>query len=209
MDKFITIDLEGDGCSKDINQKLFPEGGHYDPETRIWCVTFACSEDTVTYVCKLPNRPRELPNGMMTKAYHEDATRVPDIVDGHRVKEFKVYSSFIYAVYCRIRKLKEIGFKVCFKGYGEYNYDKDMLEIIFDRFKLDTSVLDCMLNVHKCTVGRWKETSRQVTTGNRIPNQEYIIRGIRHNIEDSIQLYNIVREYAQQRTDRVKEEIPA
>lgn len=197
MNKFVTIDIEGDGCSRDINQKLFPEGGHYDPETRIWCVTFAHDKETYTYVCKLPNRPRELPNGMKTKAYHEDATKVPDNIDSHPVKEFKVYSSFIYAIYCRIKKLNELCFKVCFKGYGEYDYDKDMLEIIFNKFNLDTSVLECMLNVHKSTVGRWKETTKQVTTGNRIPNQEYIIRGIRHNIEDAIQLYNITREYVQ------------
>jgi hypothetical protein len=205
--KIVTIDIEGDALSKDINQKLFPEGGHYDPDTRIWCVTFAHDSETYTYVCKLPNTVRTLPNGMKTKAYHEDATVVPESVDGHNVMQFRVYSSFIYAIYCRMCKLKELGFTVCFKGYGKYNYDKDMLTIIFDKFGLDTSVLECMLNVHKLTVGRWSETAKQISTGTRIPNQEYIIRGIRHNIEDCLQLYNIVREYVHERTDGKNQEI--
>ena len=187
--KTVTIDIEGDGISKDINQKLFPNGGHYDPETRIWCVTFTDDNGTDTYVCKLPPTPRP-----GRKAYHELNTRVPKEIGGHKVTEVKNYWSFLNTIYLIIKLYKVTGCSICFKGYGKYDYDKDMLEIVFKKFGIETDVLDCLINVHKQTVGRWKETTKQIYTGTRIPNQEYIINGIKHNIEDSIQLYNLVKE---------------
>ena len=190
--KIATIDIEGDGLSKDLNQKLFKNGGHYDPDTRLWCITFTDDKGTDTYVCKLPPIPRP-----GRKAYHEVATKVPNEINGHKITEVTDYWSFLDTIYLLLKRYKLSGYKICFKGYGKYNYDKDMLEIIFKKFNIDTDILDCLINAHKSTVGRWKETDKQIHTGIRIPNQEYIINGIKHNIEDSIQLYNLVMEYVQ------------
>ena len=190
--KIVTIDIEGDGLSRDLNKKLFPEGGHYDPDTRLWCITFTDDKGTDTYVCKLPTQPRQ-----GRKAYHEAATKVPKEINGHKVTEVTDYWSFLNTIYLLLKLYKASGYKICFKGYGKYDYDKDMLEIVFKKFDIDTDVLDCLINVYKATVGRWKETPKQIYTGKRIPNQEYLINGLTHNIEDSMQLYNITREYVQ------------
>ena len=187
--KLVTIDIEGDSCSRDVNKKLFPVPPHYDPDTRVWSVTFTDELETETYVCKLPPQPRP-----GRKAYHEVATKVPNNMDNHIVKEESDYVEFLWMIYYKLLYYKRKNYHICFKGYGSYNYDKDMLEIIFKKFDVDTDVLDSMINAYKATVGRWKETSKQVYTGNRIPNQKYLINGLRHNIEDSEQLYNIIKE---------------
>lgn len=190
--KLVTIDIEGDALVAEINQRLFPEGGHYDPDTRLWCITFTDDKGTDTYVCKLPTQPRQ-----GRKAHHKAATKVPKEINGHKVTEVTDYWSFLNTIYLLLKLYKLSGYKICFKGYGKYNYDKDMLEIVFKKFNIDTDVLDCLINVYKATVGRWKESPKQVKKGEYIPNQQYMNNGIKHNIEDSIQLYNIVREYVQ------------
>lgn len=192
--KFVTMDIEGDGLSRDINQKIFPEGGHYDPDTRLWCVTFAVEDITRTYVCKLPNKPRELPNGMKTKAYHEDATKVPEYIGKHKIKEFRIYSSFIYAIYKSLLQMEELGYKVYFKGYDKFDYDRDMLEMKFKEFNIPTGTLNNLYNINKEMNITWKKTYDQVTTGKWLNNQEYMESGIRHNIEDAIQLYEVIND---------------
>lgn len=187
MNKFVTVDTEMDGLSRDINKKLFPKPPHYDVESRLWSVTFTDDLGTDSYVCKLPSKPRR-------KAYHEVATKVPLEIDNHIVTEIPDYLEFLWTIYYWLLYYVNKGYKICFKGYGEFNYDKDMLGIIFKKFDVDTDVLEHMINVHKLTLGRWKETSRQVTTSKWIDNQEYLINGLRHNIEDSEQLYNIIKE---------------
>lgn len=99
----ITIDIEGDGLDRSINKRLFPNGNHFDPDTRIWCVSFAVRAlsdnpfnkeieellqyhtSVYTYVCKLPEHTRKLPlpywrNGeycWYTSAHHLKGTKVP------------------------------------------------------------------------------------------------------------------------------------
>ena len=203
--KFVTMDIEGDGLSRDINQKIFPEGGHYDPDTRLWCVTFAIRDITRTYVCKLPNKPRELPNGMKTKAYHEDATKVPEYIGKHKIKRFRIYSSFIYAIYNTLLQMEELGYKVYFKGYDKFDYDRDMLEMKFKEFNIPTDTLNNLYNINKEMNITWKKTYDQVTTGKWLNNQEYMESGIRHNIEDAIQLYEVIEERVKKLEDRVDE----
>lgn len=70
FDEIYTLDLEGDSRSAEINQAMFPNGCHFDPNTRIWCATISrlnthinCSKSdllyTVTLVCKLPETARQ------------------------------------------------------------------------------------------------------------------------------------------------------
>jgi uncharacterized protein (TIGR00255 family) len=68
------------------------------------------------------------------------------------------------------------------------------LEMKFKEMSLNTDILDCMVNINKHMRIEWPKTSAQVTTGKWMDNQEYMIHGIRHNIEDSIQLYNLIKE---------------
>ena len=191
---YVTIDLEGDALSRDINKKIFPEGGHYDPETRIWCMTMYNGTSNVTYVCKLPSEPRTLPNGMKTKAIHETGTKVPSSIDKYGIKEFTDYKQFINAIQTLLKRAHDAGFCVFFRGYGKFNYDKDMLEMKFKEFGLDTKPLECMVNVNRHFTIDWPKTSAQITTGKYMPNQQYMEAGIKHNIEDAIQLYNLIKE---------------
>ena len=95
-----TIDIEGDGLDREINQKLFTKPPHIDPGTRIWCVSFAVRPisdnpfdiavqesfdyhtSVYTYVCKLPDTERTIYdyNGRAiarTVATHKKETKVP------------------------------------------------------------------------------------------------------------------------------------
>lgn len=60
-----TLDVEGDGLDRDINQKLFPDGAHIDPNSRVWCATFTIRHNqgvnTYTFVSKL-NGTRPITN---------------------------------------------------------------------------------------------------------------------------------------------------
>lgn len=87
--RIVTLDLEGDGLDKKVNQKLFPTGCHFDPNTRIWCATFTTRKNgkiiTETYATKLNGtRPVYVKdaNGNdrmagMTTAEHYDTTIIP------------------------------------------------------------------------------------------------------------------------------------
>lgn len=93
-----TIDVEGDSLHRSINKKLFPNGCHFDPGTRLWSVSITMRNllyskeeiinqglpeiNVYTYVCKLPNTPRMIYdyNGRIigrTVAIHEKSTIVP------------------------------------------------------------------------------------------------------------------------------------
>jgi hypothetical protein len=67
FDKFCTLDCEGDARSARINQAMFPKGCHFDPDTRVWCVTTCLYDEECDcireyiFVCKLPDKPREYP----------------------------------------------------------------------------------------------------------------------------------------------------
>lgn len=193
--KFITIDIEGDGRVRKINQKLFPKPPHYDPETRIWCCSICYNSIVKTYVCKLPPTTRKLPDCSHTASYHLQDTKVPKLYKTTQIVEIKEYKEFLNEISNILTFAKNNGYKVCFKGYGRYDYDKDMLNLIFNKFGISTYGIDNMVNVYKYTVGRWNKTHEQVGLVVKKPNQEFICDGIRHNIEDCLQLYNIVREY--------------
>lgn len=207
----VTIDIEGDAISPEINQKLFPNGCHMDPNTRIWCCTFTIPDAkggtyTRTLVCKLPDKPREIIqedgkfHGWYTKSIHKKDTVVPSKIDtrygtDHIIRIFDDYIEFLNEISAILDACLLTCFVVC-KGYNKvYNYDKLMLEHIFKEHNI--SIPDnwdnCVNAIQLCPnlTYCWKATTEQVHLGSNIPNQEYIIMGIKHNIEDSVQLYNL------------------
>lgn len=186
INEFKTIDIEGDGLAAQINQKLFPEGNHFDPGTIIWCVTI-CDQDynTTTFVHKLPDKPRPVKNGYCTKAVHYASSKVPESVDGHKVIEYTDIKDFLREVCSAIYDSK-----VYCKGYWDgkelYNYDRTVLEANIDRYGCIGHTVT--RNIEALRVDNWKRTCNQVKTGQWIDNEQYMINGIRHNIEDAIQL---------------------
>lgn len=218
--RILTLDLEGDGLSADINQQLFPNDNHQDPNTIIWCATIAYRDDnnkliTNTYVAKLPNHTREVKDGIMTKAYHEDSTYVPKKIWSNgefheRIKEFKSEFELLNGLTHDLYDLHRNGYKIYCKGYGKYNYDylamynslnrinKGLASSFDDLFGKhigfnNASELYPEINKH------WVETSKQIKTGKWVDNQKYMSCGIKHNIEDAIQLLNILPKYIEQK----------
>lgn len=181
---FRTIDIEGDGNTYD-NKRLFPEGNHFDPDTIIWCVTF-CNQDyeTITLVKKLPNTTRVI-RGVTgtgrTRAVHEAKTVIPNEIDGHVVKEFTDWQSFLTEIAWEIMITDGPLFS---KGYGKYNYDAMVLKANFERNARYDMASRYIKSVRPSV---WEETHAQVRKGVK-PNQEYTEDGIRHNIEDAVQL---------------------
>ena len=182
--KFRTIDIEGDGLKSSINQKLFPNGNHFDPDTIMWCITF-CNQDydTLTLVKKLPSVKRMVHGvkDMLNSSYHELTTVIPKFIDNHEIIEFTDWNEF----------LKEITWQIMIsegdiysKGYGKYNYDAMVLKANYERNNIYDGVSKLIKSVNPT---KWDKTFEQVKNY-IIPNQEFTERGIKHNIEDAIQL---------------------
>lgn len=221
--RILTLDIEGDGLDASRNQELFPEGNHQDPNTQIWCATIAHKDDdnkliTDTYIAKLPNHTRLVKDGIMTKAYHEDSTKVPEkIAVNNKWLNGCEYEQHIFKLYSEwdlIKTLSDMlavfdmcGYKIYCKGYGKYNYDYLAICNSFNRLKAhkqDASSTEMIIGIVGCGMINaakefpeinklWKETSKQVKSGNWVPNQEYMNWGVKHNIEDAVQLLNILQ----------------
>jgi len=183
--KFRTIDIEGDGNTY-VNKRLFPEGNHFDPDTIMWCITF-CDQDynTLTLVKKLPPETRVI-NGVngkdRTVARHELTTVIPRFIDNHEIVEFTDWKEFLKEITWQIMIS---GGDIYSKGYGKYNYDAMVLKANFDRNDMFDGVSHLIKSVNTT---KWEETTRQTKKGGWIPNQEFTENGIKHNIEDAIQL---------------------
>ena len=103
-------------------------------------------------------------------------------------------------------------YTICSKGYGKYNYDNMLFLTLKNRYKdemdetidiynhancynIITNVANTKLdNVH--TVSQlWKPTHKQIAKGQSIPNQEYLEHGMKHNLEDCENLFNLIAKY--------------
>lgn len=225
--KILTLDLEGDGLDAEINQKLFPDGNHQDPNTQIWCATIALrTEDnsllTETLVAKLPNHTREVKDGIMTKAYHEDTTNVPNKIWANgefheRILECEDEFELIIKLLNELHFFQRRGYDIYCKGYGEYNYDYIALSNSIHRIKgweLDQIIQTTGIKFHNTSTEfpelekHWTETAKQVKTGEWKDNKKYMAWGIKHNIEDAIQLLNLIPKYLniKERTNDLNED---
>lgn len=220
--KIVTLDLEGDGLKKEINQKLFPTGCHIDPNTRIWCATFTARLDgqivTSTYTTKLNGTRAVYVNGIMsgmTTAEHYESTVIPTEIDTvfghHQIRAFKDERDLFVSL---IRNLMILSnkYEVWIKGYNGYKYDYLALMNSMIRLWPNTNMTkvtefmndvislkfrDAAAEFPKLQVN-WPGTTEQVQIGNFKDNQTYMNTGIIHNIEDSYQLFTMVERYAKE-----------
>ena len=172
-----------------------------------------------TLVSKLPNHTREVKHGIYTVAHHKDTTVIPDEVwakhvfnkkprqeDGERrpvhscVNEFDLIGRVIlYAA-----MLTDRGYKIYCKGYGNHNYDlkaicysmyrlkgKATAESVLDIFTQKLPLINATPLIPELN-NQWIDTERQIKSGCWEENQLYMKIGIKHNIEDAIQLLNII-----------------
>lgn len=200
----VAIDIECDGIKSKWNQIIFPSGCHMDPESRMWCISFTYGVpsgiSTQTLACKLPPTTRPLPfigsdgRQWFTKSYHEESTVIPAtsaIVDNN-------YESYLGKVEKCISHFANKNVPIFFRGYYDgkqhYDYDKLMLDNIFTQHNIPTSALSGCYNLNRYYNYKWEETSKQ----NKVwgcPNQQFLEMGLKHNKEDSEQLYKHVKEF--------------
>lgn len=231
--KLATIDFEGDALHKSINQQIFPKGCHFDPGTRVWCVTISWSYEgrqmcTNQYVTKLRGT-RRIKNDegnylydavtgepLETVAKHNDDTKVPlDLYNGREhitVLECSTEHKLYDCVRNEIVSLLAQGYTICSKGYGKYNYDNMLFLTLMNRYKEDRDETIDIYNHAKCynlitnvantkldnvhTVSQlWKPTHKQVAKGQYISNQEYLEHGMKHNLADCENLFNLISKY--------------
>lgn len=204
--RYVTLDCEADGLNKEYNRQVFPDGNHFDPESRIWSVTL-CRPDmrTITYVSMIPNT-RRLPryyrhkNGSLmnrTLAYHEITNIVPKSVvinDGtfHKVVEITDYVEYL----TKLRdSIESCPLQIAFKGFGSHDYDVELLKTNFDRYNIkynNEMFNDKFVNIN--IIANWKATHSQTQAGQYTTNQQYMVNGIIHNIEDTIELQEYLKE---------------
>lgn len=220
--KIVTLDLEGDGLKKEINQKLFPTGCHIDPNTRIWCATFTARLDgqiiTSTYTTKLNGTRAVYVNGRMsgmTTAEHYESTVIPTEIDTvfghHQIRAFQDESDLFVSLIRYLMKLDN-KYEVWVKGYNGYKYDYLALMNSMVRLWPNTNMTkvtefmndvislkfrDAAAEFPKLQVN-WPGTTEQVQIGDFKDNQTYMNTGIIHNIEDSYQLFTMVERYAKE-----------
>lgn len=214
--RIVALDLEGDGLDAKVNQKIFPNGNHFDPNTRIWCATIASKvtgdcklfhNETITHtMCAKLNGTRPVidDNGRMagmTVAEHYLNTVVPQTLnvlgDDRNIVDESNEARLIKGIkhLLAIIDIPDItnGNKsdtiVCVKGYGEYNYDVMLLNAACKRLGLSTPVnkFSNLINVAPI-IGNWNPTHSQIKVNQYVDNQKYLETGIRHCIEDTIQL---------------------
>ena len=149
------------------------------------------------FVSKIPNT-RTLPNYYRTKsgeisnrtvAYHKSTNVVPKNITlsdntNHQVIEITDYVQFL----TKIRDSIELcPTDIYFKGYGGHDYDRELIEVNLQRWHVnyDPNMFNKFVNVQPT---HWKPTFAQIQAGGFVDNQQYMVNGITHNIEDTIEL---------------------
>lgn len=190
--RLITIDLEGDANVQQCKE-FFKDGNHFDKDTIPWCISFFNGEDLNTIVCKLPEDTRPIyKDGVVvgrTRSYHCKDTKVPN-----NCIECTNLNQFADKVHAYLKIFKDRNIPVIFKAYPSdgklYYYDRDVLEIVFKRYNLDTSVLSILKGIDIKT----KPTYAQIKKGSFIDNQKYLEIGIEHNRQDVVELFRAIND---------------
>lgn len=193
--KYMTMDCEGDGLHRSINQKLFPNANHFDKNTTIWCVTFAVGEHCVTFFKKLPDKEHRrnviLDDGKVwgtVNSYHEAESKPYDYSALTDFRDFtdKSYEEYLQAIADFLRAAHDRRYRIYYKSYNGYKYDEDLLRVNFDKYNID--ITHCFDYMYSCEAWMPKTTEQQ-SLGTYTPNEVFMNKGIKHNIEDAKELY--------------------
>lgn len=80
------------------------------------------------------------------------------------------------------------------KDFGSHDYDVELLKTNFDRYNIeyDNEIFNKFVNIN--IIADWKATHSQTQAGQYTTNQQYMVNGIIHNIEDTIELQEYLKE---------------
>ena len=200
MDKFITIDIEGDISTSKCHLDFTEDTLYRDPNTIMWLCSFYTGNESIAYGIRLPSTPRQYFSPMYecwksTEQCHEQTNVFPPNVKdcGSCINE-EDYRKFLEAIADVINHCYDKGYKVYFKGYKEKGksdaYDREIISGYMNKFNIDCHT-ECLVDVYDEFPGFWmKKTSPQ--KGQSTENQDWMNNGIRHNLEDSKNLWEAI-----------------
>ena len=192
IDSFITIDFEGDTSSLRST---------FDEDTIPWCFTVSRPNgQSITFCTKLKETLDSIRRDAVS---HKDCTKIPYQVFGSRPvievdgpRELMVQAAKIVGRYALSRNM------CLFKSYWDpetkssFYYDRELMRICLDRYEIGTEdvrkfILDRMMGVHVKREGK-THSYYQVHRGECVTPDEFILRGIEHNVADACTLaYNV------------------
>ena len=211
MTRIITIDIEGDAgaciTTEPIREPIadyrhYLPGNHRDPDTRIWCYTITVRENghniSFTSACLLPLEPRHFTDkfghdNMWKNGWHLPTNTMDNLQHKSKSPVYQNfytsdrYEDFLLELSDWLSTFKLHGDTVYFKGNNQWNDDYDY-EVIKNAFsKYGIPVPTNMVNVYKVY------SDIEIPTNNknpqqhegRIPNNQYMNKGIQHNLSDA------------------------
>lgn len=200
MDKFITIDIEGDISSKFCREDFTEDTLYRDPNTIMWLCSFYDGNTHIVYGIRLPPTPRHYLSprkGIIesTMQYHEQKNVFPKEVHdcGYCINEAD-YRKFLEAIANVINHCYDKGYNVYFKGYKEKDkrdsYDKEIISTLMNKYNIDCHT-ECLVDIYdEYTSFYMNPTHSQ--KGQRTDNQSWMNNAIKHNLEDSKNLWEAI-----------------
>lgn len=200
MDKFITIDIEGDISSKYCREDFTEDTLYRDPNTIMWLCSFYTGNESIAYGIRLPPIPRRYfspRKGIIesTMQYHEQTNVFPKEVNdcGSCINEAD-YIKFLKAIANVINHCYDEGYNVYFKGYKEGHkrdsYDREIISSLMKKYNVGCHT-ECLVDVYDEYTCFWMSPTYQ-QKGQRTENQIWMNNAIKHNLEDSKELWNAI-----------------
>ena len=198
---FITIDIEGDISSAKCHLDFTEDTLYRDPDTIMWLCSFYTGNEQIAYGIRLPPAPRQYfsPKYKCWKStedgWHNPDNKFPkEVTDcGSCINEAD-YIKFLEAISSVINHCYDKGYKVYFKGYKEKgkrdSYDREVISKYMKKYNIDCHT-ECLVDVYDEFPYIWmKPTHRQRNQNTN--NQDWMNNGIRHNLEDSKELWEAI-----------------
>ena len=203
IDKFVTIDIEGDISSKYCREDFTEDTLYRDPNTVMWLCSFYNGVEHKAYGIRLKPTPRHYYSpvkGIMesTLTYHEQTNVFPNGVKdcGSCINDSIDYRNFLVNIADEINYYYNNRIPVFFKGYKAKikgiwksdSYDRNIIDSLMKKYSIDCHT-KCLIDVNDyfndfCTI---LNTHQQ--KGQRTDNQSWMNNGIKHNLEDSKELW--------------------
>lgn len=200
MDKFITIDIEGDISSSKCHLDFTEDTLYRDPDTIMWLCSFYTGNEHIAYGIRLRPTPRQYLSPRYecwksTEQYHEQTNVFPPNVKdcGSCINE-EDYRKFLECIAKVINHCYDKGYKVYFKGYKEGHkrdsYDREIISGYMNKFNIDCHT-ECLIDVNDCFTNFWMKSTHS-QKGQRTDNQSWMNNAIKHNLEDSKNLWEAI-----------------
>lgn len=200
MDKFITIDIEGDISSEYCREDFTEDTLYRDPDTIMWLCSFYTGKESIAYGIRLPSTPRHYYSprkGIVesTMQYHEQTNEFPpNVKDCGTCEKEDNYRNFLEGIAEVINHCYSKGYKVYFKGFKvkgkRDSYDREIIKGLMKKYNVDCNT-ECLIDVYDEYPKLWMNKTYP-QKGQRTDNQSWMNNAIKHNLEDSKKLWDSI-----------------